>query len=387
MNDKSKYFESIGVKVEKSSNNVKPYNKDVLQSYILTTARYDFNVYEKRILYKLIEIAQSEVQNLKFPQDCRKVQHDLFGFVEITLPISSILANEEDNNHAKVKKSLISLSQKFLIYEDNEIWEKINIVVFPKIKKFDSHISFTIHPKIWDCILDFSKGFRKFELKTTMQFESVYAMRFYELLSGQVRPLTFEIETLKEMFFLTNKYKENKDFKKYVIEPAKRELDKHSPYSFEFKINKIGRKFHSITFYPIKIDTNRDQRIEKHDLEKQLSARWILEPQTLKYLKDEYKFQPREINQWYELFKTAQKELDLLNFLANKKRYAIGAKNPKGYIISALKNEISRITGNSTSNEEQIEVTFNDSESKNHSDLTKEEAREIVNKIFKHLNK
>ena len=28
---------------------------NVLQSYILTTARYDFNVYEKRILYRIVE--------------------------------------------------------------------------------------------------------------------------------------------------------------------------------------------------------------------------------------------------------------------------------------------------------------------------------------------
>ena len=28
-------------------------NKEVLQSYILTTAKYDYSVYEKRILYKI----------------------------------------------------------------------------------------------------------------------------------------------------------------------------------------------------------------------------------------------------------------------------------------------------------------------------------------------
>ncbi|GIM53291.1 hypothetical protein CAPN004_23200 [Capnocytophaga cynodegmi] len=321
---------------------IEPYNREALQSYILTTARYDFNVYEKRILYKIVEIAQCEIQGLRFPRDCKKIQHNLFGFVDITLPISSILANEDDNNHHKVKKSLTSLSQKFIIYEDNAIWEKINLVVFPKIRKFDSNISFTIHPKIWDCILDFSKGFRKIELKTTMNFDSVYAMRFYELLSGQERPITFEIEYLKEMFQIQDKYKLVKDLIKRVVIPAKRELDKHSPYSFEHKINKKGRKYHSITFYPIQIPDNQYPELEKHNLQKQLSPNWILDSQTLRYLKDEYLFKPKEITQWYDLFKEAQQSFDLLNFIAEKRRYTETAKNPKGYLISCLKSELEK---------------------------------------------
>jgi len=37
--------------------------------------------------------------------------------------------------------------------------------------------------------MNFAKGYRKYELQTAMEFESVYAMRFYELLSGQKTPL------------------------------------------------------------------------------------------------------------------------------------------------------------------------------------------------------
>ena len=51
-------------------------NKDVLQSYIMTTAKYDFSVYEKRIIYRLVELAQCEVQGLDFRRDCRKIEHD-----------------------------------------------------------------------------------------------------------------------------------------------------------------------------------------------------------------------------------------------------------------------------------------------------------------------
>ena len=36
----------------------KTNNKLQFQSYIFTTAKYDFSVYEKRILYRMIEIEQ-----------------------------------------------------------------------------------------------------------------------------------------------------------------------------------------------------------------------------------------------------------------------------------------------------------------------------------------
>ncbi|MCY6341482.1 replication initiation protein, partial [Bacteroides fragilis] len=52
-------------------------NKDLIQSYIMTTAKYDFNVYEKRIIYRLVEMAQGELQGIKFADNCQKIEHDL----------------------------------------------------------------------------------------------------------------------------------------------------------------------------------------------------------------------------------------------------------------------------------------------------------------------
>ena len=40
-------------------------NKEIIQSYILTTAKYDFSVYEKRILYRIIELNQYLIEGKK----------------------------------------------------------------------------------------------------------------------------------------------------------------------------------------------------------------------------------------------------------------------------------------------------------------------------------
>ena len=40
-------------------------SREVVQSYIATTAMYDFNVYEKRVLYNLVKLAQSQIEGVK----------------------------------------------------------------------------------------------------------------------------------------------------------------------------------------------------------------------------------------------------------------------------------------------------------------------------------
>lgn len=315
-------------------------NKDVLQSYILTTAKYDYSVYEKRILYRLVEIAQCETQGLKFSEDCRKIEHDLFGLVTVTLPIASVLANEDDKNYKKAKDALVALSQKYIIYEDSEIWEKLNIVVFPKIEKRKSTFTFTLAPKIWDVILDFSKGYRKLELKTAMEFESVYSMRFYELMSGQNSPIDYTIEKLKSLFQVENKYKQVNDFLRFIIEPAKRELDAKSPYTFTYSIIKEGRKYKSIRFFPVYQPKFRDDDLERKNLQKQVSLSWDLDSKIIDYLKTAFDFDTKEIKQNIDLFKKAQNELEFINFISIVKPRANRANNPKGYLINAIKKEL-----------------------------------------------
>lgn len=320
-------------------------NKDVLQSHILTTAKYDYSVHEKRILYRLVELAQCEVEGLDFRRDCRKIEHDLFGLIDVTLPISSLLNGEEDKNHKVVKDALTKLSQKYFIYDRDELWEKINIVVFPKIQKRSSTVSFTIHPKIWDCILDFSKGFKKYELKTAMSFESAYSMRFYELMSGQKLPISYTIDYLKSTFQIENKYKQINDFIKRVIEPAKKELDEKSPYSFEYKINKTGRKFTSITFFPIYQAKNRDEDLETKKLQKQISPSSFLDRNVREYLKNQFGFSDMELKQNIELLRKAQSEIqDFIGFMSQVKPRANRARNGKGYLINSIKKELNKCT-------------------------------------------
>ena len=122
--------------------------------------------------------------------------------------------------------------------------------------------------------------------------------------------------------------------------PAKEELDAKSPYSFEYKILKEGRSFHSLKLYPKYQPEHRDEELEKHELQKQVSLGWDLDRLIRNYLKQELLFTDQEIRNNIDLFRDAQKKLDLMLELSTLKGKSRDKKNPKGYIINALKGKV-----------------------------------------------
>lgn len=316
-------------------------NKDLIQSYILTTAIYDYSVYEKRILYRLIELFQQITKGQKLNQKVI-VTKDLFDVSIVTMPISYFLNGEEDKNHLRVKKAIESLENKKFIYEDSKTWEIIRILSEPKIDKYKENVTFRINPKIVYAFADFTKGFSKYELSTAMQFESIYSMRFYELLSNQKRPIIYTIDNLKIMFQIQDKYKLTSDFFRKVIDPAMKELTEKAPYTFKYESIKNGRKITSIKFFPISQPDKRDKNIEAKKLQKSTSISWELDRITINYLKENYIFSTEEIQNNMDLFKTAHNNtsFDLLYFLSENKVKASSKANPKGWIINAIKKQL-----------------------------------------------
>jgi plasmid replication initiation protein len=314
-------------------------NKDVIQSYILTASKYDFSVYEKRIMYRLVETFQYLIKGEKLEGKIT-VNRDLFGDYCLKMPVRSFLKDEKDTNHTLAKEALKSLESKVFEYEDDKTWELIRIIQAPIIIKNSEYVTFRVQPKIFDALLNFTKGYRMYELETAMSFESVYSMRLYELLSGQKKPITYTIDNLKIMFQIEDKYKLNSDFIRFVIDAAKKELDVKSPFSFKYGLNKQGKRTHSITFHPVYIAKNRDADLETKELQKKVSLSWDLDPIVTNYLKENYLFSEPGIKSNVKLFKEASQKLDLLYFLSLKKVEALKKKNPQGWIITVIEKTL-----------------------------------------------
>lgn len=321
-------------------------NKELIQSYIFTAAKYDFTAYEKRIMYRLVECAQKEIEGIKIKDNMHKIKPIQIGR-EITLPTASILRNEKDENYTIAKKAFQSLCEKVVIYEDADYWTATQIIAKPKISKKEGTVTFLVFDEIWNCILDFTKGYRKYELAIAMKFKSVYAMRFYELMSGQKKPLFVLLEGpdgLRERFCLQGKYERVNDFKRYVIDVAKKELDEHSPYSFVAKEEKEGRKVIGWTLFPVFYEDREDPALQEQARMAKVTARLQLENNVYDYLKFSFDFKSDEINKNKKTLIEGQNRIpDFMEFLGELKKGARLAENPKGYVIGAIKRKLKEL--------------------------------------------
>lgn len=319
-------------------------NKDIIQSYILTVAKYDSNIYVKRILTHIVTANQDYVKGVKFKGGIiLNIEEDLFKDREYTLNAKELLLNDKDKNYKRIYDAFDYLQGKFIAFEDDDIRFRVPFITAVYARKNDGTIRFRMSELIHRAFTDYTKGYRKYELKVSLSLTSVYSIRFYELMSEQVKPLTYTIEYLKERFNIEGKYKRVNDFYRFVIDPAKKELDEKSPYTFEYKINKKGRAHYSITFYPVKQKQFADENIERKNLQKQLSTMHLFDRQTKDYLVRSFGFNNQQIKQHYDLFERAVKEINIMEFIEKVRRNmrkAGNINNPAGYFVNALKSEL-----------------------------------------------
>lgn len=314
---------------------MKANSKEVVQGYVLTAAKYDFSRYEKLVLYKMVELAQADLKGKRLDAGY-SINKTLFDDRVLRIPIKDFLP-ENDKNHAQVKLALTSLRNKTIEYEDAKEWRLLGIIEKPIVDKGSSFIEFEVQPMIWAAILNFSKGHSKYELNAAMSFKSVYAMRFYEMFYRNLKPITWNIEVLKERFGLSHKYLDRPaDFVKYVVIAAKKEMDLKSEYSFNYSIQKTGRKITSILFVPYHIEANKNVDMEEYRLKKQVHLRFDLSKELIGFL-NAMGFTNEGVRNNLKLFKEANNRIDLFKFLKGINRTAGEKRNPPAYVIGALK--------------------------------------------------
>ena len=316
-------------------------SKDIVQSYILTTARYDASIPEKRIMLRIVEMQQEQLNGQKLRGKIIANKSLFDTSYEFEIPYKAVLADAEDGNHKEIRKALIKLEERFFEYEDERIWKRIRLIERPIIKKHEQTFSFRLHEGIYEALLNFSKGYRRYELDTMFKFKSVYTMRFYELFSNQKSEVIWSMDNLKLMFRAEKQYKQTGDFIRWVIKPAQKELNEKSPYSFEFIPLKTGKSITAIKFIPVYVAKNINNELERKRLEKQINLSWSLDLGAVQYLKEQYKFSEIEIKNNIDVFRAAQRIIpDFILWLSEIKAKANRANNPKGYLINAMKRQV-----------------------------------------------
>ena len=330
-------------------------SKEVVESYIFSTVRHDFGIYSERLLLRLVELAQREIRGLDFKggTSIGKVEIGEWGDAEVIIPVKDILSGEDDKNYSKAKTAVRNLMGRFLEYEDDQKYRATQILNEVDVDKVAGKMVIRVNRNIWRAMLDFSKGFRKYELETAVKLRGKYSLRIYKLVSKQSEPITYSISDLRQMWGLTEKYKKVDDFVKNTIVSAKEELDRVSPYSFDYILNAAksaevnkGRKgrpaITSVTFFPVRRMANQTTDAVR----KQVDPSLLLDRELYMMLKNKFYFDAQGIKANITLFDTAQKECDdILDFLDGIAPAALRAANVQGYVIGAVRKHLKEKLG------------------------------------------
>lgn len=99
-------------------------------------------------------------------------------------------------------------------------------------------------------LTELTKQFTKYALADVAKMDSTHAIRLYELLMqwDSIGQREIEIDQLREWFQLEDRYPSIKDFKKWVLEPAIKQINEHSPLQVEWTQRKTGRKVTHLAF-------------------------------------------------------------------------------------------------------------------------------------------
>lgn len=95
----------------------------------------------------------------------------------------------------------------------------------------------TFHPALKSYLLQIKNRFLLYDLKNILKISSANSIRIYELLKSfeGIGKRTFEVEELKQILDLEDKYPLYGSFKARVLNKAKDDLMKHSDIKFDFE--------------------------------------------------------------------------------------------------------------------------------------------------------
>lgn len=328
-------------------------NKDVVVSWIYTWSRQqEMSINEQRVVLRILEHCQNQLKGIKIKDNLRKIDHGLFD-VKLTMPVSDAFFS--DYKPEDVKETLRTLSHRSFEYTNYETdeWWMCDFIESPDVKFRSGQMEFRVDNKLWDVFLNFTKGYREFELNKALALPTSYSLRFYMLMSNQKKTFDLSVERLKEWLGIAPELYKTKDgrdridhLEERVIKPSKEALDNSCPYTFDyFKKRENDRNIRSkvvgFKFIPIYQPQFRDQDLEKKELIAQISSGFLLDPNIVDYLKFNFGFEKSEIDRNKETLETAQKVVpDLIEELARLKGRVREMSNPKGYVIAAVKGMI-----------------------------------------------
>ncbi|TGO03149.1 hypothetical protein PN36_12130 [Candidatus Thiomargarita nelsonii] len=215
----------------------------VRQSNQLVEARYSLTLNEQRVILSLISMIHSKDKDFQY--------YDL----DIT-QLTKLMGIDPKHATRDVENVIFSVQDRVIFIREADGQDYLRTHWLSAVKKVGNKIQLRFDPSLKPYLLQLKKQFTQFQLEIIVQFKSAYTIRIYALLKQYVslKVRKFEVNELRKILGIEKeKYSEFKEFKRWVLNQAKKE--------FEEKDEKTGKYKSDITF---ELETEREGKFIKY---------------------------------------------------------------------------------------------------------------------------
>lgn len=206
---------------------------------LIQKARYDLNITELKTLAYIFS---------KIKPNDKEIQEYTFSIKDYCQVCGIDYKNGA--NYIYIKKNIKALRDKSFWMMD----EKGNEVLVgwlskARINKGSGKMTVKLDEDIQKHVIGLFDNFTQYELLCTLPMKSSYSFRIYELLKSYAftKHHTFDIDDLKIKLSATN-YVNFKDFRRYVLEVATREINQYTDIEINWEPIKKGKKVIQVKF-------------------------------------------------------------------------------------------------------------------------------------------
>lgn len=318
--------------------------KNIIQSYLFSRIRSRLSIIEMRVMLRIVEFAQCEIQGLVIAASMGPREHDLNGRC-VEIPLSSVLP-EGSHHYERVPVAVKSLMKKIVEHYDPSAgeWKAACFISAAESSAGEGVVKLYIHQWVWDCILDFTKGFVKYDLGAALRLSSPYAMKLYFLVSNQKSPICYSFNELERLFGTQGKYSRRNDFVRKVLLTAKQELDEKSPWSCDIRPMRDGRRLETCMLYPYEQKDKYSPGVLAKSEHAKYPSVWAYHG-LYQYLRYNLEFSPVELGRNKALIhEFAERVPDAVGIVADMHFRALKREQQpgKGWYINGMKDELAK---------------------------------------------
>lgn len=289
----------------------------VIQHNDVVEARYKLSLEEQRLMKILISMLD------------RNDEEGKTYFIRVA-DIAELLDLKGEHIYHTVKRITARLIKQVLFIKRGDGELQVSWLSSAEYLK-GGIVELEISKKLRPYLLELNEYFTKYQLRQIAKLKSVFSIRIYELCkSHQYRgSFVIEVDAMKRMFGIEEKYKLYGDFKRKVLTVAKEEIAQSTDILIDFRERKDGKKVVSLEFI---IQEQEQPQFEDSEFKSETD---VINP-IIKRLLDlgvtknaaaniVNEYDEERINNAIDYTQAQQKEGKI--------------KNPAGFVVEAIKNE------------------------------------------------